>query len=441
MWIAGILLGGFFSGIICWVFFQNKQRHLLVRLAIAEEQNKRIAILETSLSEKESENASLRVLCATAEEKLAQSKESQTKVEDTFKAFCWEALEKNNRNFLDLAKTTLEKYQDSAKGELEKRHQSIVELVNPVREVLQKLDQDIKSIEKERKGEQEVIKEQLKSLVETERLLRQETSSLVKALKTPTARGRWGEVQLKRVVEIAGMLNHCDFYEQKTFEGEEGKLRPDLIVKLPGGRQVVVDAKVPLDAYLDSMHMNDEKEKESKLKEHARQVRSHLTSLSKKNYWDYLQPTPEFVVLFLPSETFFSAALEYDPSLLEAGAVQKVIIATPTTLIALLKAVSYGWKEENLSRHVEQVSLLAQEMYKRLVDIGGAWSKMGKSLSQAVESYNKAVGSLESRVLVTARKFKDLGVVSSQADFETVDLIEKQPRLLQAPEFCEDNLS
>ncbi len=435
-----MVAGSFIALVVFWLFWQSRQKHLQIRLALAEEQACKVPALEMQLLEKEKQVVSLESQCAFLEQRLSELQQSQGRVEDTFKAFCWEALEKNSRSFLDLAKVTLEKYQEQAKGELDKKHLSITELVHPMKEVLQKLDQDMKNIEKERKGENEVLKEQMRALVESERLLRKETSSLVKAMKTPTARGRWGEMQLRRVVEIAGMLNHCDFYEQQVLEGQEGMFRPDLIVQLPGSRHVVVDSKVPLDAYLDAMCLDEGIEREEKLRLHAKQVRAHLQQLSKKAYWECLPQTPEFVVLFLPSEAFFSAALEQDPSLLEAGAVQKVIIATPTTLIALLKAVAYGWKEENLSRHVEQVSILGQEIYKRLIDMSGSWNKMGRSLSQAVESYNKAVGTLESRVFVTARKFKDLGVVSSEIAWEVVDPVEKEPRRLQAPEFSADSL-
>jgi DNA recombination protein RmuC len=388
-----------------------------LKLSFAEEQNRQIPHLEAALKQKEEEYFTLLTAQKIAEEKLQMLPS--------------EALEKNNRSFLDLAKASLEKYQEGAKGDLEKRQIAIVELLNPVKESLKKLDQGMHQIEKERKGDQESLKVQIKSLLENEKQLSQETSNLVKALRTPLARGRWGEIQLRRVVELAGMLNHCDFFEQQQEMGDAGRLRPDLIVRLPGGRQVIIDAKVPLEAYLEAIHAEDELIRLQRFKDHARQVRAHVASLGKKAYWERFQPTPEFVVLFLPAETFFSAALEYDPSLIEVGAEQNVILATPTTLIALLRAVAYGWKQENLSRQVEKLHELGQDLYKRLADMNSHFSKMGRSLSSAVENYNKGIGSLEMRVLVTARKFKEMGVVPGQLEIEEVECIEKTPRELE----------
>lgn len=360
---------------------------------------------------------------------------SEEQLKTAFRAISADALEKNNRSFLDLAQTSLEKFQEGAKGDLEKRQKAIDELLSPMKESLSKLDQGMRQVEKERKGDQEALKEQMKSLFENEKLLKQETANLVKALRTPLARGRWGEVQLKRVVELAGMLDHCDFSEQRQEMGDEGRMRPDLLVHLPGGRQVIVDAKVPLEAYLEAIHATDDTVRHQKMKDHARQVRAHVTTLGKKAYWERFQPTPEFVVLFLPAETFFSAALEFDPALIEIGAEQNVILATPTTLIALLKAVAYGWKQENLSLHVEKLHELGNDLYKRLADMGSHFVKMGRGLSSAVEAYNKGVGSLESRVLVTARKFKDLGINPSQIEIEEIENVEKVPRELQSTEF------
>ncbi len=366
-----------------------------------------------------------------AEEKLAMLKQAQEQLKNAFSALSSEALERNNRNFLDLAKASLEKYQEGAKGDLEKRQTAIQELLTPVKDSLQKLDLGIRQIEKERKGDQESLKVQIQSLFENEKVLKQETSNLVKALRTPLTRGRWGEIQLRRVVELAGMLNHCDFFEQQQEIGDAGRLRPDLIVRLPGGRQVIIDAKVPLEAYLEAVHTEDDAVRLQRLKDHARQVRAHISALGKKAYWEHFQPTPEFVILFLPAETFFSAALEHDPSLIEAGAEQNVILATPTTLIALLRAVAYGWKQENLTRQVERLHELGQDLYKRLIDMSSHFSKMGRSLSSAVENYNKGIGSLEMRVLVTARKFKEMGVTPGQVDIEEIETIEKIPRELQ----------
>lgn len=404
---------------------RKKAEHLLTH---ATQENQRLEGVEVRLKQIELESIQLNLKKELAEEKVKMLQEAQEGLKDVFSSISSEALEKNNHQFLHLAKSVLERFQEGAKGDLDKRQDAIRELLHPVKESLQKLDQGMRQIEKERQGDQASLKEQVRSLLETERQLKIETSNLVKALRTPLARGRWGEIQLKRVVELAGMLNHCDFFEQKQEEDREERYRPDLIVRLPGGRQVVVDAKVPLEAYLEAVQAEDENVRLSKFKIHAKQVRSHVAALGKKGYWERFQPSPEFVVLFLPAETFFSTALEYDPSLIEVGAKQKVILATPTTLIALLRAVAYGWQQESLTRQVESLHALGQDLYKRLIDMGSHFSKMGRGLSSAVDAYNKGIGSLESRVLVTARKFHELGVVSESAEIQLIDAVEKIPR-------------
>ena len=423
------------SALVIAFFLQKKYRDLHIRCALAEEKVARFSLLEEDLLEKREEIVSLQIKCSAAQEKILFLKQAQEGLADSFKSISFEALERNSRSFLDLAKVSLDKYQENARGELDRRNLAILETVAPVKEALTRIDAEMKMLEKERKGDQEGLKEHLKILIDSEKHLRSETSMLVKALRTPIGRGRWGEIQLRRVVELAGMLNQCDFFEQQSKWVDDGQLRPDLIIKLPGGRQVVVDSKVPLEAYLEAASIHDDEEKVVKLKDHARQVRQHLSALSKKAYWEYFQPTPEFVILFLPAEAFFRAALDHDLTLLVAGMEKRVIIATPTSLIALLIAIAYGWKQESLARHAEEVSRLGHELYKRLVDMGSHFSKMGKSLSAAVEAYNKGMGSLESRVLVTARKFKEMGAASSNLDFEELSLIEKVPRGLEAQEF------
>lgn len=364
------------------------------------------------------------------DEKLALLGATQEKLSQAFKALSSEALEKSNASFLQLAKETLGKFQEKAKGDLEKRQDSIEHVLKPVKESLQKLDQGMQAIEKERKGEHESLKAQLRMMTEAEKELRSETSTLVKALRRPIVRGRWGEMQLRRVVELAGMVNHCDFYEQES--AESGAMRPDVIVKLPGDKQVIVDAKTPCEAYLDAIETDDQDQKESKMKNHARQVRQHVMALGKKSYWQSFQPTPEFVVLFIPSDNFFSSALEFDPSLIEVGVEQGVIIATPTTLIGLLRAIAYGWKQDKLSRHAEEVSKLGHELYKRITDMSDHWSKVGRSLASSVDAYNKAVGSLETRVLVSARKFQEMGAAARSIECETLEGIDRVPREIQA---------
>ncbi len=355
-----------------------------------------------------------------AVEKLALVETLQKSFVEQFQGASASALKNNNEAFLQLAEQAFDK-----------RSQAIGEMVKPVKESLEKFDGKIRDIEQARTGAYAMLKEQVGSLIETQKELRRETSNLSKALRAPTVRGRWGEMQLKRVVEMAGMVDHCDFYEQTTVSTEERRYRPDLLVKLPGDKNLVVDAKAPLEAYLQAIETSDERVRQEKLREHAQSIRNHMTLLSRKSYWEQFQPTPEFVVLFLPGETFFSAALEYDPALIEVGVDQKVILATPTTLIALLRAVAYGWRQESLSKNAEQISALGKELYKRIADLGSHWEKVGKGLSHAVQAYNKAVGSLESRVLVSARRFAELG---GEKEMDLLSPIDEMPRSLQAPE-------
>jgi DNA recombination protein RmuC len=308
---------------------------------------------------------------------------------------------------------------------------SLTRTVEPVRESLAKVDARIQELEKARIGAYATLTEQVRSLIEAQTNLRNETGKLVTALRSPSARGRWGEIQLKRVVEIAGMLDHCDFTVQTTLNGEDSRLRPDLLVRLPGGKIIVVDAKTPLEGYLAAVDAVDETTRRARLADHARQVRAHLTSLGRKGYWEQFEQAPEFVVLFLPGESFFSAALESDPSLIEVGAGQNVILATPTTLIALLRAVSYGWRQERIAENAAEISALGKELYKRLSDMGGHWNRVGQALDRAIDAYNGAVGSLESRVMVSARRFEDLKTAPlgvQIAPLEPVDQTARQIR-------------
>jgi DNA recombination protein RmuC len=305
-----------------------------------------------------------------------------------------------------------------------------------VKDSLGKLDVKIGAIEKEREGAYRELTQQVRSLGEAQLQLRTEAANLVKALRAPQVRGRWGEVQLKRVVELAGMLNYCDFVEQETLTTDAGRLRPDLIVRLPGGKSVVVDAKAPLSAYLDAVEASDDATRQAKLAEHARQVRDHVTALSRKSYWDQFQSAaPEFVLMFLPGESFFSAALEQDPGLIEAGAAKNVVIATPTTLIALLRAVAYGWKQEKIAENAQRIADLGRQIYERLSDMGGHLGRLGDAIEKSVSAYNAAVGSMESRVLVSARKLKELEAGGgADKEIEPLEPVAEVPRRLAAPE-------
>ena len=389
--------------------------------------------LQQQLSKKRQQLTALEVRHVSdqknAEEKLALLEQARDQLKESFQALSSEALSKNNESFLNLAKTTLEKYQEGAKGDLDKRQEAINKTVEPVGIALKTFNERVEKIEERRTQTDASLKQQLQQLAESQVQLSKTTGSLVQALRAPQVRGQWGEMQLRRTVEMAGMINYCDFEEQASVETSDGqRQRPDMIIRLPNERVVVVDSKVPLAAYLDALQSEDPDHQKERMVAHARHIRDHIKALSAKSYWTQFDNTPEFVVLFIPNETIFSAALEQDPQLIEQGVLNKVILATPTTLIALLKAIAYGWQQEAIAREAKEIAALGKELYERVSVVTGHFTKLGKSLDQSVGCYNKAVSSLESRLLVTAKKFDALDSASPDPLPEP-SLIDQQPSL------------
>jgi len=378
-------------------------------------------------------------------ERLSAYQDAEARLRGTFQALSSEALNSNNQAFLHLAETRLQQTRTEATADIDARKQAIEELLKPMAKTLDQVEREIRESERRRTESGAQIAAQLRSLDTAGQDLRSQTARLVDALKRPGVRGRWGELQLKRVVELAGMLDRCDFEEQHTVSAPginsdiDRRLRPDVIVTLPGGKHVVIDAKVPLDAYLKALEAPDETTRQALLADHARQVRTHLMQLSAKGYAAHIQPSPDFVVMFLPGEMFFSAALEADPSLIEfgIGLEQRVIPASPTTLIALLRAVAYGWQQQAMEENARKISELGRNLYDATRKLGEHFEQLGTRLKGALDAYNSAVGSLEGNVLVKARKFKEYQATSGGEEIKSLAPIDRVPRMLQAAEITD----
>jgi DNA recombination protein RmuC len=357
---------------------------------------------------------------------MRSSRAADASLRDAFAALSADALRANNDQFLQLARTKLGEIQSQAAGELATRQQAISAMVQPITDTLKRFDAQIQDVERQRVGAHARLDEQLRSL-------QSETTNLVKALRSPNVRGQWGELQLRRVVEAAGMVEHCDFSFKESIHADEGRLTPDLIVRLPGGRNVVVDAKVPATAYLAAQDATDEPVRLARLRDHSRQLREHVTRLGNKSYWSHFQPAPDIVVLFVPAEALLTSALQHDPALLEFSLGRNVLLASPVTLVGLLRAVAHGWQQEKMAQNALEISELGRTLYERICKLADHFEKLGGSLKRSVESYNEAVGSMESRVLVSARRLKDLGVASGDEPL-ALPPIDTSVRPTRAPE-------
>jgi DNA recombination protein RmuC len=440
--LAGMVLGAFVTGLWLSTRLRSQSQAQLFAAAeraqraetLAEELRRQAEADDTELDRLRRELTDLSRARAVAETQVAEAAkhveeqkalltQARQELAESFQALSGEALKQNNEAFLNLAKTSFQTLHAEAKGDLAQRQQAIDELVKPLSESLHRYDEQLRHLEQSRQAAYGGLDQHLKSLADTQQRLQQETGNLVNALRTPAVRGRWGEITLKRVAELAGMVAHCDFLEQETVTSDDGRLRPDMIVQLPGGRQIVVDAKTVLAGYLEAYEATDDERRMEGLRRHAAQVRLRINDLSVKAYWSQFEQAPEFVVLFLPGEQFLGAALEQDSRLIEDGFAQGVVLATPTTLMALLRAVAYGWRQERLTAHAEEAGRLGKDLYERMASLAEHLNDVGQSLGKSVLAYNKAVGSLETRILPAARRFKELGV-SSEKDIPSLGPVE-----------------
>ena len=392
--------------------------------------SRRLGLLRTDLAVAEAE---LRNRDALEVERQATIEQAEQHLTTAFGELARNSLRSNNETFLTLAREHLGQHQEKASGDLKQRQQAIEGLLTPIKTALDKTEQQIANIEKDRKEAYGGIREQLIAMSEAQTALQSETRNLVRALRRPEVRGQWGEMTLRRLAELAGLVERCDFEEQTTVDTDEGRQRPDMVVNLPNGRQLVVDVKTPLDAYLNAVEAEDDDARELALKRHADNVRQRVSELAKKSYWSQFENSPEFVILFIPGDQFLSAALQRQPDLLENALHQKVILATPTSLVALLKAVAYGWRQVALEENAKKIQVIGEELYQRLAGFSTHLSRLGRQLGGSVDAYNSAVGSLERMVLPGARKFREMGV-AARKDIEDLPPLEQRPRKVESAE-------
>lgn len=448
LWIllSGLLVGGTIAWAICSILYRGRKIQALqetaTQLASAQAQSAELRTQLASLQQERErihqEFRLMEVAKVSAEtnlentqrhlaEQRALLEDAKMALSDTFRSLASEALAGNNRGFLTLAEEKFKALKEEATASFDQRHTSIESLLQPLTESLRTYQKESQALEDKRLRELSVVGEQLRQLASAQATLQAETSKLVNALRSPQVRGRWGEIALRRTAELAGMSANCDFFEQESVSTETGRLRPDMIVKLPAGRDVVVDSKVPLSAFLDSLEAHTDEDREAALNRHLGQVKRHISQLASKEYWDQFPAAPEFVVLFIPNDSFLAAAAERDPSLVESALSKKVVIATPTTFIALLRAIAYGWRQEQVAEGAQRISILGQELADRMSTLAEHFGKIGHALGRTVESYNATVTSLENRIWPTARKFKSLGI-SSKKDFMDIKSVEQMPR-------------
>ena len=423
--VVGVILGAGAGALVVWA---------LARARLATERGQHGQSLESARADVQRLESALEQERVAVHERQAATDEVRRQLTGEFAELSRQALEQNNAQFIALADARMREAQEAARGDLDQRRQAIEQLVAPLKDQLGRYEQGLRLMELERQHAYSGLSEQVKQLSQSQERLQAETRNLVTALRSPATRGRWGELQLRRVVEMAGMLEHCDFEEQVHVSSAEGRMRPDMVVHLPGAKEVVVDAKVPLQAFLDASDSADEDTRRAHLQAHARQLRNHVDGLSKKSYWEQFERSPEFVVAFVPGDPLLAAALEFDATLLEHAVANHVLLATPTTLIALLRTVAYGWQNEALADNAREVQQLGRELYKRLTTFGEHLARTGRSLTGAVDAYNKAVGSLERTVLPQARRFQELGVGSTDRELPDLDPLDATARPVQAPE-------